>query len=181
MAVGSIYLADGSTVTEYWDGSTWSVIPVAPIGVESLQLEAVSCTSASSCVAVGTAYISDAVGNQTLVESWDGTSWSVVPSPNPNSGPDNELVSVSCISASRCTAVGRSATQPVPIDQPYESLVETWDGTSWSIVSSPDPYSGDNYLFGVSCTSQTFCMAAGYGDTSTNPSNFLPTLTFRTS
>jgi hypothetical protein len=42
---------------------------------------------------------------KTLILSWDGTSWSVVPSPSP--GPEfNRLDGVSCISAAACTAVG---------------------------------------------------------------------------
>ncbi len=40
-----------------------------------------------------------------MIESWDGTSWSVVPSPNPAT--DDGLEGVSCVSATACTAVGR--------------------------------------------------------------------------
>jgi hypothetical protein len=44
------------------------------------------------------------------VEVWDGTSWSVQPSPNRGAG-NNELDWVSCVTAGSCVAVG-SAPDP---------------------------------------------------------------------
>ena len=43
-----------------------------------------------------------------LTESWDGTAWSVVPSPSPGGDPEpaSSLDGVSCIDPSGCTAVG---------------------------------------------------------------------------
>jgi hypothetical protein len=41
----------------------------------------VTCLSATACIAVGDDTSSSGIA-QTLVESWDGTSWSIVPSPN---------------------------------------------------------------------------------------------------
>jgi hypothetical protein len=64
-------------------------------------LSGVSCAAASSCVAVG--YYR--AGGNTLVESWNGTAWSVVSSPSPGTHL-NELADVSCVSTVSCTAVG---------------------------------------------------------------------------
>ena len=42
---------------------------------------------------------------RTLIESWDGTNWSVVPTPSP--APNyNQLNDVSCASVDACTAAG---------------------------------------------------------------------------
>ena len=63
----------------------------------------VSCASSRSCMAVGS-YID--LGMTTLVESWNGTKWSIVPSP---SNPDSHLAflnGVSCTSSTSCIAVG---------------------------------------------------------------------------
>ena len=124
-------------------------------------LSAVSCVTprASTCFAVGhfSRFLApDAVPVKTLIERWDGKKWSIVPSPNPDGAKNTELSSVSCTSATNCTAVGYSAAVSNHID----ALVEHWDGKAWSIVPSPteSPASG---LLGVSCTSATFCVAVG--------------------
>jgi hypothetical protein len=66
-------------------------------------LEDVSCVSAANCTAVG---LSDNHGtDKTLIESWNGSGWSVVPSPN--RGADiSDFGGVSCVSAAGCMAVG---------------------------------------------------------------------------
>jgi hypothetical protein len=55
-----------------------------------------------------------------LVEHWDGTSWSVVSSPGPNSS--RNLEGIAAISASDIWAAGTIG-------------IENWNGTSWSLVS----------------------------------------------
>src|SRR2546427_1585311 len=61
----------------------------------------VSCVSVTFCVAVG-GY--RAPGEfRTLIESWDGRAWHIVPSPRPG---DSGLNGVSCVSVTSCTAVG---------------------------------------------------------------------------
>jgi hypothetical protein len=37
---------------------------------------------------------------------------------------------------------------------PYRTLIEQWNGTSWSIVSSPNPAPPRNYLNNVTCSSR---------------------------
>ena len=123
------------------------------------QLDGVSCTSATSCVAVGSYYQDALTARLTLIESWDGRTWSVVPSPNVT--PASELAAVSCTSATLCVAVGSSGAghgNSWPTDN---SLVESWNGTVWSVVPSPNPDSPDNVLNSVSCTSSTSCVAVG--------------------
>ena len=62
-----------------------------------------------------------------LVEHFNGTSWSVVPTPGLPSGTAGQLLSVAAVSSNNVWAVGNS-TGP---------LIEHWDGTRWSIVASP--------------------------------------------
>jgi hypothetical protein len=45
-------------------------------------LEAVSCTSPTSCMAVGEADISSSSAEQ-LIERWNGVSWTIQPNPTP--------------------------------------------------------------------------------------------------
>jgi hypothetical protein len=97
---------------------------------------------------------------QTLIESWNGSDWSIVPSPNPSGG-YNYLNGVSCISSTDCVAVG--AYFDSAADRGLQTLVETWNGTEWSITPSPDQSSSDNELQSISCTRSTECIAVGWG------------------
>jgi hypothetical protein len=153
MAVGTYEGSTGpfQTLIESWNGTSWSLVPSPNLGTGISQLSGVSCVSAADCMAVG--YGSG--GLQTLIESWNGTSWSVVPSPSPGTG-SNQLASVSCVSAADCTAVGGTGTQ---------TLVESWNGTSWSVVPSPNR-AGSNALEDVSCVPApaVSCAAVGLND-----------------
>jgi hypothetical protein len=136
----------------------WSVVP-SPNPRTLSNLFGVSCVSADACTAVGD-YATGLGGGyrNTLIESWNGTSWSIVPSPSPAPGRTNTLLGVSCVSADVCTAVGWYASHG-----PSKTLIESWNGTSWSIVPSPNPPKGSRpSLTGVSCVSADACMAVGY-------------------
>jgi hypothetical protein len=140
-----------ATLIEYWNGSSWSVVPSGSSGGV---IKSVSCVSASFCTAAG--YESSGTTLATLVESWNGTKWSIVPSPNQVNAA-NFLTGVSCTSASVCIAAGYYLLPTSP--NTNQTLIESWNGTSWSIV--PSPNQGTNsVLNGVSCAAGT-CMATG--------------------
>ena len=85
------------------------------------------------------------------------STWSIVPSPNSGTG-INQLKGVACVSSGFCTAVGNYFSS----DFPPGTLVEAWNGSNWSIVSSPNGGPGNNLLSGVSCLSSKSCTAVGY-------------------
>ena len=116
------------------------------------EFNGISCTSPTACTAVG--FNSTGSGTQTLIESWDGSSWSIIPSPNPPASSNNALSGVSCTSPTECTAVGNTSDGS-------GTLIESWDGTTWSIVPSPNPDAIQTWLSGVSCTGLTMCTAVG--------------------
>ena len=152
-------------LAERWNGSSWSIQPSPdPSGSEDTELSGVSCTSASACIAVGFSYITSS-GEVTLAEAWNGTSWSIQPTPNPSGALGSALSGVSCTSATACTAVGfytNSSDSDV-------TLAEAWNGTSWSIETSPEPSGAqESYLIGVSCTSASVCTAVGESNNSSN-------------
>ena len=142
-AVGSFTNSSGNTQTliEYWDGSTWSIIPNPNPGPVSDILNAVTVVSAHNVWAVGQYEVNTSF--KTLIEHWDGTRWSVIPSPSPGSV-ENALFGVAGLSANNIWAVGRD-------DQGLggRTLIEQWNGTRWSVVPSPNKGSGDNTLFAV--------------------------------
>ena len=64
------------------------------------------------------------------------------------------------ISLSMCVVVGTGAP----------NVIESWDGTTWSVIANPDP---NSVLLGLFCTSPIYCVAVG---SSNNGSGLLQTL-----
>jgi hypothetical protein len=95
------------TLTEHWDGASWTVITSPNAGTLDNGLLGVTCASASNCWAVG--YSFNGTLFQTLIERWDGASWAVITSPNATTTQDNVLTGVTCLSPSQCWAVGAFA------------------------------------------------------------------------
>jgi hypothetical protein len=100
-----------------------------------------------------------------LIERWDGTAWSVVPSPNLTGAAATYLFGVSCTSPKSCDAVGFSpATGTAAGGGP---VAEHWDGSAWTLVATPSPLgSSPNQLRGIACPKATSCVAVGVGGTS---------------
>jgi hypothetical protein len=141
------------TLVEAWNGSVWSVVPSPNHGTSGSYLWDVSCTSASACMAVGTDN-----GAATLAERWDGSSWTVVKPLDPSTPFGlSELNGVSCISAQTCTAVG--AYDDINLgDLP---LVESWDGSTWTLVPNSTPAGGGPELYSVACPAAGTCLGVG--------------------
>ncbi len=164
-AVGDYTNANGpgQTLVEHWNGTAWSIVPSANRPSTTHSLYAVAAVSANDVWAVGEYVLNDNSDKGSLVEHWDGTTWSIVPSPSQPSS-FNHLYGVSVVSASDVWAVGYYGGQTGTLQQ---TLVEHWNGTSWSIVPSPNQGPSDNYLSGVAAISASDVWAVGYytGDT----------------
>src|SRR6266436_4235533 len=93
------------------------------------------------------------MNDMTLVEHWDGTQWSIVPSPD--SGQASALYGITAISTDDVWAVGDYYTGTKD-----QTLIEHWDGTQWSLVKSPNKSSFDE-LYGVAAVSSTDVWAVG--------------------
>jgi hypothetical protein len=172
VAVG--YYQAGSfeqTLIETLSGTTWSLKEGPDTSTtETNVLSDVSCTSSTSCVAVGYYYAGSVYQN--LIETLSGTTWSITTSPDTSSTQTNNLLSVSCTSSTSCVAVGSYDVGLIA-----QNLIETLSGGSWSITTSPDTStSEDNFLYGVSCTSSTWCVGVGYYYNGSIAQNLIETL-----
>lgn len=152
------------TLIEHWNGSVWALVSSANPGSAYNSLNGVAAISAKNIWAVG--YYSNSTGSttaQTLIEHWNGKTWSVVPSPNPGSA-ENLLYGVSRIpGTSQLWAVGAYYNTG---NSPTQTLTEYWDGSSWNDVSSPNVGLGGE-LSAVSAISATNIWAAGSYSNST--------------
>lgn len=137
-AVGSQPASNAAILTliEHWDGKAWHVVPSPNASQTGNILSAISGTSPTDIWAVGTSVAQNSP-NKTLVLHFDGANWSVIPSPNPLSGPSdqNVLLSVKALSSNDVTATGLLFDSA---NRRTLTLVEHWDGNSWTVVPSPN-------------------------------------------
>jgi hypothetical protein len=159
-AVGHYKESTGTikTLGERWSGTSWTISSSPnPIGATESSLEGVSSTSTTNCTAAG--HYKESTGTiKTLGERWGGEAWTLSPPRNPSGATESSLEGVSCASTTSCTAAGHYKESTGTI----KTLVERWNGTSWSIFSSPNPIGAtESSLEGVSCASTSDCTAAG--------------------
>ncbi|HZU69327.1 MAG TPA: hypothetical protein VFA09_18765 [Ktedonobacteraceae bacterium] len=137
---------------------SWKIIASSnPPGDDSLF--AVAAISLNDAWAVGSSG-QDGPSPMTLTEHFNGTQWSVIPSPNP--GPSsNKLYSVAATTMNDVWAVGYS------YNSPPQTLILHYDGTQWSVIASPSPGSFNNQLLSVSAISAHDAWAVGYAASNT--------------
>jgi hypothetical protein len=119
-------------------------------------LQGVATVSPIDIWAVGYYQSSSSLNDMTLIEHWDGTQWSIVPSPAP--GLLSALYGVTAISTDDVWAVGYY----IDSSQNDQTLIEHWDGTQWSIVPSANPEQDFLLsLYGVTAISANDIWAVG--------------------
>jgi hypothetical protein len=145
VAVGS-YVSGGvsHTLAEHFDGSKWSVVTTPSQGSGSNELTAVSCSTASSCVASGVK------GSAPVTLSWDGEGWAEL------SGTVKTFAAgqLSCPSLSSCLGI---------FGNPIMGYTAWhWDGADWNATSLlPDKWGRVVTWRGVSCGAVNRCIVGG--------------------
>ncbi len=127
----SLNTTTDATIAEalHFNGSTWTVVPMAQPGTNTPTISAVTALSPTNAWAAGDDIgATSPVGGGTLLEHWNGTSWSVVPSPTP--GADDSLTGIAARSASDVVAVGSAL--PSVNGGPLQAVILRWNGTAWS-------------------------------------------------
>jgi hypothetical protein len=161
MAVGSERPAPGTTTAEDYSPlaeiarrNAWSDVSPAPSQTPNDYLQAVSCPSASECIAVGQGVAA------VLALAWNGKTWTVQLSPIGAPGM-SVLEGISCTSPRRCIAVGYRQANP---SDPFRTLAMRWNGISWSGMPTPATAPGQSaVLNAVSCTRHACTAVGGVG------------------
>jgi hypothetical protein len=146
-AVGEFYNTTNFSyhaLIEHWDGTAWSIVPTLDLNMNNRYLYKVTARSATDVWAIGSTWDASNI-DQTLVEHWNGSLWTAVASANVGTD-SNNLYSIAATSEKDAWAVGDyydAATSA------YRTLVEHWDGRTWTAVLSPNTGTADNDLYGV--------------------------------
>jgi hypothetical protein len=154
VAVGTSSESDSSDsfdLIDEFDGTSWTAEDAPnpnPVDIPQPELAGVSCTSDTSCVALGMGFAA----------VLDGTTWSIEPVPSPSGATQIGLGGISCVSATFCTGVGcyeKSTGKQVP-------QAVTWDGADWTLESTASlPKNKSAGLGDVACFSSSSCLAVG--------------------
>lgn len=128
--------AVGSTIQRFHNGS-WSTYSVDNGGT----LNGAAIDENGLVSAVGYTGSAQAQNRRPLIEKWDGSQWNVVTNPTFNT--DSYLTSVDLYDSKHIWAVGSYYSVG---DERYETLTEYYNGTSWTVITSPDPGAIDNRL-----------------------------------
>jgi hypothetical protein len=131
-----------STLALHWNGSAWSVASTPNGRNEVNWLIGADAAASDDVWAVGYSATNppETSRSRTLIEHFDGTRWTVVPSPNPAPSPpfvgpvSNELYDVDAVADNDVWAVGRTFDL-----SSSRALVQHWDGSAWTVVPSPHP------------------------------------------
>ncbi len=165
--------ATARALVEHWNGTAWSIVPVPdptpPAGntLASAQLTGVSAVSPTDIWAVGSYSLGGiALTGLTLTMHYDGTAWTVVPSPNIPGGttfnPERTVLNgVAAAGHSDVWAVGNIFTTD-GTNGAAKAEVMHWNGTAWTFV--PDAAT-TNLLSGVTAASPTDVWAVGVNGT----------------
>ena len=156
--------ASSDPVADRWNGRKWAAqkLPGIPGGDGDATLNAVACTSATACIAVGGNFNLGDTGTAVAMR-WNGRTWAVMATPGLAPDPqgiNTSLTGISCTSARACIAVGDSFT----LGDTSTAVAMRWNGRTWTALDIPDPAGPAGPLIiinGISCASASMCIAVG--------------------
>jgi hypothetical protein len=144
---------DGQVMlAEHWNGTAWSQVPTPNVVRFDEKLNAVSAAAANDVWAVGSIGRTSFKHTDPLAAHWDGTSWTIVPTPFTTGGSRSALFGVANLGGGNAWAVGRGETG--------HALAEHWDGSAWTVVPTPDPAAPAGSTFTGSTLSAVSARAA---------------------
>ncbi len=147
---------------EHWDGKAWTPTFINDNTFQALT--GVSADSPNDAWAVGWVAPLSAGSNEPLAIHWNGTNWVSAVTPHVGGGA-NELNAVLAIAPNDVWAVGFSTPDAPPQQSATLTLIEHFDGTSWTVVPSPNvgPHSVNqsNRLLGLTANSADDIWAFG--------------------
>jgi hypothetical protein len=150
-------------LVEVWSGGVWTVEPTPlPTGATWVELADVACLDSHDCIAVG-GYIKNQISGeeQPLAEQWNGSSWTVLDTPNPHAENGSSFSAIDCTGPGFCEVVG---------DYDYADVAQSvmaygFNGTTWTTQTPVNPVGQEiNSANAVSCPGPETCTTVGSWD-----------------
>jgi Phosphoesterase family len=156
-AVGEAQNTNGSwrTLSEHWDGLSWSVVPAVDPGLNGNQFYAVKAIASDDVYAVGQR-ADTRFPNRSLIEHWNGTAWHVVPGPADVSA--SALPLGLTATPDSLTVVGQQETDIAP----YTTYVAAGARYALSILKTPNAGASENDLFAAETGADGSTWAVGW-------------------
>src|SRR5207253_5161606 len=101
-AVGS---AASDSLAMHWDGTLWTIVPTPDLPLNA-PLEGVTAIASNDVWAVGFQSDPGSLNSSNVILHWNGSAFSVVPSPNPGGNSVDNLHDVAAAAANDVWAVG---------------------------------------------------------------------------
>jgi hypothetical protein len=120
---------------EHWDGKAWTPTLTNDNTFEALT--GVSADATNDAWAVGWVAPLTTGSNEPLAIHWNGANWVSAVTPHAGEGA-NELNAVLALAPNDAWAVGFSTPDAPPQQSATLTLIEHFDGTSWTVVPSPN-------------------------------------------
>jgi hypothetical protein len=144
-------------LAQHYDGHTWTTVDIpSPGGAVAVYPYAATALASDDVWVVGHSEDADGIWS-TVTEHWDGTSWTIVPSPDQDGAADSYLYAVSGSSPDDVWAVGTGLTA----SGNNTTFAIHWDGSSWSVADVPAPSATFSELNGVAAIAPDDVWAAG--------------------
>jgi len=118
------------TLTQRWNGSEWRIVPSLNVPSRNNYLSGVAALTTNDVWAVGYHCKDNCTEPALLIEHWDGTQWSIVPTPG-----GGRLNGIAAVSADDIWAVGSNGRR---------SFALHWDGQEWLESPTNDPPLADS-------------------------------------
>jgi hypothetical protein len=168
-AVGTFSNTKGldQPLVEHRTAAGWSRVLVPQPAGQQAVLSGVDDLGPTDAWAVGTSFSGGVGANAaglTLIEHWNGTKWSIVPSPNPASAPGDSdvLTSITGTGPNDLWAAGSDLNEA---NQTIQLLFEHWNGKAWTAVTSPTPVRRAQFASGITAISPDNVWAVGMDET----------------
>ena len=167
LVVGDYYTSTSESAPDYplaliYNGTSLKPTPAVPTpkGLDGVTLDGVSCTTATHCVAVGTAngYTKSARAELevAMIETWNGTKWTLHNVTASSASSMLQVAGISCATASFCVLDGDSFTVSSNSATIGTWLAE-WNGKYLTRMKSPVAMMPT----AVSCATRSNCAVTG--------------------
>lgn len=142
----------------HWNGSEWSASRTPGLTPSLGIANSVTAVSSNDVWAAGEA----ADGPEDITWHFDGTTWTQIPAPSPDSS-ESTVDHLEGISSSRSGNIWAAGYEVTNVDAkeiiPY---VLHWDGNKWDLTYVPNPNEYGSYLFGVLVISDSDVWIVGH-------------------